>query len=259
MSGPTLIYCADGNQRFAEIAIQAGYEYGAQLPNTVYFPVYFADQDWKNPDRKRYMAALAEYKPSLASVLDWESPEQLDEVLSWAEEAAQYVETVMIIPKVMGGIPRIPRSIGGKPVRLGYSVPTKFGGTSLPVWEFHGWPVHLLGGSPRVQMRLTHYLNVVSVDGNFALKMATRNCQFFDHTGTSRHAKNRYWPTLKEAHGAMWDGGDAPYEAFERSCKNIMKAWRRLEMKNTQNPSSVRAVPPEKSQTGPLDPVGEGG
>lgn len=84
-----LIYCAAGNARFAQIAIDAGFLYGAQLPGTTYHPIWFADQNWKKPDRTKYMAALAEHRPHMASVLDLERADQLDEVLSWAEEAAQ--------------------------------------------------------------------------------------------------------------------------------------------------------------------------
>lgn len=228
-----MIYCAGGNGRFARIAIEAGFLYGAQLPDTVYFPLAFADQDWKRPDRAVYMAALSEHRPRMATVLDWERDEQLPEVLAWAEEAAQYVETVMIIPKVFGGIARLPRRIGGAAVRLGYSVPTRHGGTQVPVWEFFGWPVHLLGGSPHAQMRIarTAGLSVRSADGNMHMLMATRHCRFWV-PGTARYASNRWWPTLREAHGQMWgDGGadsDAPYEAFRRSCKNISDAWRKL-------------------------------
>ena len=49
-------------------------------------------------------------------------------------------------PYAFGGIARVPEQIGGKAVRLGYSVPTKFGGTEVPLWEFGQRPVHLLGG-----------------------------------------------------------------------------------------------------------------
>jgi len=31
---PDLIYCADGNSRYAQIAIDNGWYYGAQMPNT---------------------------------------------------------------------------------------------------------------------------------------------------------------------------------------------------------------------------------
>jgi hypothetical protein len=220
-----LVYCASGNKRFAQIAIDAGFRYGAQLPRTVYFPPWFADQNWKKPNREKYMAALAQHKPHLASVLDWESDAQLPEVLEWAEEAAQHCDVVMIAPKVIGGIDRLPRAIGGKPVRLGYSVPTSHGSTELPVWEFAGWPVHLLGGSPQKQMQLTRYFDVKSADGNMASLMATRN-QFWT-PGNARYASNRYWPTLREENGGkMVDGYDLPYEAFHKSCANITEAWR---------------------------------
>lgn len=162
----------------------------------------------------------------MASVLDLEHESQFDDVLAWAEEAAQWVQIVMIIPKYCGAIERLPRSIGGASVRIGYSVPTMFGGTSVPVWEFGGWPTHLLGGSPQEQMRLINYFNVVSVDGNYAHKMATRYCQYWT-PGNARYASNRWWPTLAETNGRRIDG-DAPYIAFDLSCKNIMSAWRTI-------------------------------
>ena len=80
---PELIYCAGGNKRMAQIAIDAGFEYGARLPaRGLHHPIRFADQDWKNPDRVRYMAELEKHKPAMATVLDWEQEGQLGEVLS---------------------------------------------------------------------------------------------------------------------------------------------------------------------------------
>ena len=232
MEHPPLIYCAAGNARFTQIAVDAGWLYGAQLPGTVYTdvaPLYFVDQNWKHPNREKYMQLLQQHRPDQATVLDLEREEQLPEVLSWAEEAAQFVQRVVIIPKAFGIIARIPASIGGVAVVLGYSVPTKYSGTATPVWEFERRPVHLLGGSPQAQIRLRHYLNVVSADGNYANKMATRNCQFW-MPGNARYAKNRFWPTTREADGKLWGDGsgntDATHEAFRRSCINFMAAWK---------------------------------
>jgi hypothetical protein len=223
-----IIYCANGNRRFAQIAIEVGMTYGAQLPGTVYFPPEFVDQDWKRPDRAAYVAAVAQHQPRMATVLDWERDEQLPEVLGWAEDVAPFVERVIIIPKVIGGIPRLPRRIGGREVVLGYSVPTRYAGTSVPPWEFAGWPVHLLGGSPHRQMELAHYLNVVSVDGNYIAKMAQKWIQFWV-MAPARYALDRRWPRLREADGRAWGDGsntaDAPYEAFRRSCVNVLAAW----------------------------------
>lgn len=224
-----LIYCANGNARLADIAIRAGYHYGAQLPGMVYRPIYFADQDWKRPARAAYMAALAAHRPAMATVLDWERAEQLPEVLDWAEEAAQWVARVLLIPKVIGAIGRLPRTIGGRPVVLAYSVPTRFGGTACPVWEFAGWPIHLLGGSPQAQMHAYAHLHgladVQSADGNYAQKMAVQWGQFW-MPGTATWARDRYWPRLREAGAEVT--ADVPYEAFRRSCANIVAAWQAL-------------------------------
>ena len=226
---PELIYCADGNAEFARIAVEAGFKYGAQLPpRGLPFSPYFADQNWKDPNRERYISELAKHRPFMASVLDWERPEQLSEVLNWAEEAAQFVETVMIIPKVIGQIDKIPASVGGKAIRLGYSVPTRFGGTQVPIWEFGKREVHLLGGSPKAQFTLFHYLNVVSVDGNMHQLMATKYCAFFSLVRIPG-VRNHPWPTLIEADGKTWGDGsnmaNAPYEAFRRSCAAIKTMW----------------------------------
>ncbi|MGH2355790.1 MAG: DUF6610 family protein [Chloroflexota bacterium] len=222
-----MIFCSGGDRRFAALAVQAGFRYGAQLPNTVHpalGPLYFADQDWKRPDRAAYVAALRRWRPALATVLDWERDEQLPEVLSWAEDAAPYVETLVLIPKVVGGVERLPRSVGGRPVRLGYSAASSYGGTAVPIWEFAGWPVHVLGGAPHRQMVLARYLDVRSCDGNMTRRMAVTHCAFWV-PGTARYAKNRWWPQLQEDNAEQW-GQDAPHEAFRRSCANILAAWR---------------------------------
>lgn len=236
MAIPKLIYCGGGNPRFYEIATQAGFLYGAQLPETVYGPLYFADQNWKRPKLEQYAAAVEKHRPIMASVLDWERWEQLPEVLEWAETIAPFVETIMIIPKCHGGISALPRSIGGKSIRLGYSIPTKHGGTPVNYSEFNGWPVHLLGGSPHAQMRLTKYFNVVSADGNMIQKMATRLNAFYD---PHRTTIGGYWPKLQDFDGKKWGDGsataDGPYEAFHRSCVNIMAMWHgKTTINNTQ-------------------------
>lgn len=219
-----LIYCANGNRRFMTIARECGWEAGARLPGTLYechAPLAFADQDWRQPDRAAYMAALALHRPHMASVLDLERRDQLSEVLDWAEEAAQYTARVMIIPKAHGIIRRLPRQIGGADVLLGYSVPTRHGGTSVWPAEFDGWPIHLLGGSPQAQMRhAARMRGVVSADGNMSNKMATTWGAYWT-PGTSTDAKDRYWQKLPRGTPA------APYEA-RRSCVNIMAAWEAL-------------------------------
>lgn len=224
MATPTLIYCAGGSKRYASIAIENGFKYGAKLPSTVYFPVYFADQDWKSPNRERYIQALWKEKPYIASAIDWTHLGQLEEVLSWAEDIAGICEKIMIIPKVHGGTSMLPKKINGKQIVLGYSVPTSYGGTDLFISEFVGWPVHLLGGSPLKQFRLSYYIeNIVSIDGNYASKMATKFCRFFSPGNSLLDSRNPNWPTVASFDGKIWS--EANYEAFRRSCINIKKMW----------------------------------
>ncbi len=219
-----IIYCAGGNKRFAEIAMAAGFRYGSRAPGyTIYAPPFFLDQDWKQPDKAAYMAALAEYRPEMATVLDLERPEQLGDVLTWAEEAMQHTRRVLIIPKYSGAIDNLPRRIGHADVVLAFSVPTRYGGTEVPIWEFAGWPIHLLGGSPQAQMHYAAHLNaiaeVVSADGNMA-NLQAHHCRFWSaETNTKGH-----WWQLSDV-GDVARGDDANIRAFRRSCENIYAAW----------------------------------
>lgn len=220
---PQLIFCYGKNPSFAPIAINAGYRYGAQLPCTTYAKVYFADQDWSKPNRAAYIQALSEHRPVMATVLDLERETQLPEVLSWAEEAACYCERILIIPKYSGAIDSLPRQIGRASVVLAFSIPTRYGGTEVPIWEFAGWPVHLLGGSPQAQMHYAAHLNaiadVVSVDGNMHCLQA-QSCRFW----SKEKGPKGHWIQLSE----MGDTDRSPganLRAFRRSCQNIIEAW----------------------------------
>lgn len=210
---PDLIYCAD-NALYGQIAIECGHLSGTQLPNKVYLPPYFADQDWRHPNRPAYLEMLRTHQPRLATVLDWEYEEQLCEVLGWAEDAAAFVDCLILIPKVHGGVGRLPRMIGGKPVRLGYSVPTKYAGTDLFLSEFIGWPIHLLGGSPKNQMKLARYLDVRSTDGNY-IHHKVAHGQFFDGTR---------WMQLRDA-GINAQGKEIPETILRLSWPAIKQAW----------------------------------
>lgn len=216
-----LIYCAGGNKRYVDIALRYGLKYGAQLPDTVYYPLAFADQNYHRPTRRRYMHALKKHRPAMATVLDWEAHCTESDVMNWAIEAAWYVPEVILIPKVPGAIERIPERIGNAKVRLGYSVETKWGKTDVECAEFGSRPVHLLGGSPQAQYNLRNKMNIVSADGNFVHARASAN-QFFTIGETS--ARNKHYPLLRESvYGDVQR--DTPYLAFELSCMNIRALW----------------------------------
>lgn len=217
-----LYFCAANNHRLAQIAIDAGIRYGAQLPGRVHFPIEFADQNWQRPRRAEYIAALHEHKPRLCTVLDWEREDQLGEVLGWAEDAAAVVDTVIIIPKVWNGIRLIPSVIGGKAIRLGIPCgPHQH--TAPPFFEFGRRPVHVLGGQPHRQMKIARYLNVVSVDCSVTAYMARMKCAYWT-PHREPGAKSRWWAQLQEV-GLGDFGKDSLYEAFTRSCANVVRGW----------------------------------
>jgi len=220
-----VIYCAGNNNTRDEIALDAGLLLGVSAPdNDSRYRPYFVDQHpKKTPTKEDYIAAVAEHRPRMATVIDWTNSVPLETVLSWAEGIAPYVETIVIIPKVKGGITQLPRTISGKPVRLGYSIPTTHERTDVPLTEFEGWPIHLLGGSPEKQLELYKALDVRSVDANMMQKQATERCQFWS-AHPVHGAANKQWPTLREA--GLTNDGNANDYAFKISCINIMAAWR---------------------------------
>jgi hypothetical protein len=255
-----LIFCADGNPEYARLAIEAGFTYGAQLPNKIYYQPDFVDQDWRNPDRGQYLMALSQYQPRLATVLDWERRGQLPEVLGWAEDAAQFVDVVIIIPKVKAGVARLPFKIGGKPVRLAFSYPTGFGGADWSIlYEMIGWPngIHLLGGPPQAALALhagrlkmsrhktrqpdffTSALDIRSADSNQIMYLANRGL-FWRGNSDGTFAEHI---SIKQADGEKWGDGssnaNANYECFKRSCQNVMAAW----SLRTHRPPVARLTP----------------
>jgi hypothetical protein len=82
--------------------------------------------------------------------------------LAWAEEIEQYAENVIVIPK-WNCLDDIPERFV-----LGYSIPTRYAGTPLPVEIFRGRKVHLLGGSWKKQLKYIRFLqdDIVSLDNN---------------------------------------------------------------------------------------------
>ena len=164
------------------------------------------------------MTALEKHRPRVATVMDYECENQFSEVMSWAEEAARWCELVVIIPKVPGTIGCIPDRVNGADVVLGYSVPTAYGGTAVPVWEFGRRPIHLLGGSPQKQLDLARYLNVVSADGNMAHQQAHRGRFWGRKKGPKGH-----WRQLSETGDTRVEG--ANLEAFRMSLAEISEAW----------------------------------
>lgn len=156
-----------------------GYGFNSSAPGKCNrHPVMFIDNDYQHYDHVRHVDIVAKHRPKYATVLDVMDQRDLDKVLRFAEDAAQYAECVIVIPKV-DCITDIPAQYV-----LGYAVPTNYGGTTLPYETFGNRRVHLLGGSWQQQRNLLLHsgMNIVSLDFNHCNKLA-RSGLFTDHNG----------------------------------------------------------------------------
>lgn len=170
-----LIYTFAGGNGSCCIARAAGLSYGVRSTDRscVYCKPIFIDNHYQQYDHQHHLSVVREYRPKYATVRDVMTQAQckeagidyysLDQILAWADEIADYAEHVIVIPKY-NCLERIPdRHI------LGYSIPTSYGGTPLPISLFQGRRVHLLGGEPRLQVEYWRELgsDVVSIDNNY--------------------------------------------------------------------------------------------
>jgi hypothetical protein len=169
----------------AFIAVEAGLKVGVNSKVTMAlkrrdrwewkFPLTFIDNEWHDYDHRKHRDYVAEFEPKYATVRDLMTPQQcedagvayytFDEVMDMAADMQTVAENVIVIPKY-DCIAKIPDRYV-----LGYSVPTSYGGTPLPVERFAGRRVHLLGGSFKSQLRYLAALgdDVVSIDFNHCL------------------------------------------------------------------------------------------
>jgi len=215
-----LIYCAGGNPRLSQIASEEGWLLGFRSDKTLGgYTASFVDIDYKQPDFARHLAVVARHQPKYAVVPDLSEAgvtmEDIDRAISQASQLAQYCEIPLIVPKLSGQLTLLPTSIA-----VGYSVPSRYGGASYPLWELAGRRVHLLGGSPRKQFQVYLHLSgiaeVMSADGNYAQKQAVRYAE--------------YWTGKKwtEHEDTLQGKVDLYLECFRRSCRNIRAYWQQI-------------------------------
>jgi hypothetical protein len=136
---------------------------------------------------------------------------QLSKTLDEARELLMYAEYVVIVPKDPALRYSMDELIPSEFV-LGYSVPTRYGGTSLSLDAFSR-PVHLLGGRPDIQRQLALQLKVASLDCNrFTLGAAFGD--FFDGRSFRPHPIGGYDMCLEASvkHiNELWAGYSNPF------------------------------------------------
>jgi hypothetical protein len=157
------------SRRTTNIAIRYGWLPGARYTNLRdirnYPKIGLIDIDWKLYDFDRHLSIVKQIKPFFTVAKDIEDINQIEKIIEQSIEFLDYCEFVVIVPKINGVIKILEEELDHRFI-LGYSVPTKYGNTSVERKEFRNFPVHLLGGRPDVQKILSQELNVVSMDGN---------------------------------------------------------------------------------------------
>lgn len=182
------------------IAAEHGWRAGARYTNLrdvrEHGPLAFLDIHWRDYQFAAHLRATKSTRPYMTVAQDVVLSRDLAMVTDQAHELALWATHVIVVPKATGladGLEeRIPSNF-----LLGYSVPTRYGGTSISV-ECFKRPVHLLGGRPDAQRRLAERLPVVSFDCNrFTLDAAFGD--FFDGERFRPHPEGGYRRCLSDS------------------------------------------------------------
>lgn len=125
----------------------------------------FLDIDWKNYNFRKHIAAAKATNPKITVAQDVVDAKDLDLILDQAYSLLEFSDDVIIVPKDISMANMILYLIPDCFV-LGYSVPTKYGGTEIGPECFGNREVHLLGGRPDKQRQLAERMAVGSIDTN---------------------------------------------------------------------------------------------
>ena len=175
-------------ERILKTVARAGWYPGARYTNLrtvkAFNQIGFLDIEWRRYDFARHLAAVQKAKPILTVARDILDLRSLDSIIDEVKQLQNYAEFIIMVPKDRKFCRRAARYLPDG-VILGYSVPTRYGGTEVPVAEFVR-PTHILGGSPSLQRKLGNELDVVSIDCNRFMVDALYG-KFFDGQRSVRH------------------------------------------------------------------------
>jgi hypothetical protein len=203
-------------RRVISLALAEGWRPGARYTNlrdvrhVPFAHVGFLDIDWKNYCFESHLAAASRVRPFVTVARDIECMSQIDAVLSEADELQKHATRVIVVPKALGLEGRM-HSLIPNEFLLGYSVPTKYGGTMISPEAFE-WSVHLLGGRPDAQRRLADRMPVVSIDCN-RFTYDARYGDYFDGELFRPHQSGGYEACLKDSIAninGLWKGYGSP-------------------------------------------------
>jgi hypothetical protein len=193
-------------------AAEKGYLRGARLDKADRYKrcdvyVDFLDMDWNDPDPDKLIMAAEQHRPKYVVAGDYlRDEDNTDRVNDRARRLREYAKNVIVVPKSPGDFQHVPEWCV-----VGYSVPTEYGGTDIPLREYVGLEnqIHVLGGTPHRQFDVVGHLwldNVCSIDGNSIHKAATIGSKAW-------HPEVPHWRKV--------NGDDAVERAYKQSVNNL--------------------------------------
>ncbi len=157
----------------------------------------FLDIDWKDYCFEKHLEATRELSPHLTIAQDIVDSSNLTLVMQQADQLSKYSDLVAIVPKCIRLDGRLEELIPSH-FLLGYSVPTRYGGTELSIDNFTKHRVHLLGGRPDTQRELAKNMNVYSLDCN-RFTLDARFGDYFDGETFRPHPRGGYETCLENS------------------------------------------------------------
>lgn len=188
-----LIFCAGDNREFFQVAYEAGYLLGIRSGRQSYgYAIQFVDIEYRRAKFEKHLKVVARYQPKYATVLDLSdemvSEQDIARAMGQYEQLRNYCQIPLIVPKLSGQIALLPDHVA-----IGYSLPTSYGGAQYELAELQGRRIHLLGGSPHEQIdvykRLDGWAQVMSADGNMAMRIARDFSKYWQHGTWVDHPK----------------------------------------------------------------------
>lgn len=211
MANGVLKFVAHG-RKVVSLGVQHGWRPGARYTNlrdvrhVTFSGAGFLDIHWRQYSFSQHLEAAKRTRPFLTVARDILSKRDLADILREAEELKRHARHVIVVPKDGCLSGKLNKLIPSEYI-LGYSVPTRYGGTCLQPQEFDR-PVHLLGGRPDVQRELAHHMPVVSLDCN-RFTFDARFGDYFDGERFRPHPTGGYDACLKASLSnitALWAG-----------------------------------------------------
>jgi hypothetical protein len=203
------------NQEYANLSGEAGWDYGFRSTEKPCRPdITMIDVDWKKPDIKRHLAAVAEHRPWVAVCPDVTAVDQWGDRIALAHQMhALGARHVMIVPKVT------PWQFVPEPwIMLGYPVGVGEGSVCPFATRECGIPIHLLGGTITGQLRaMLHFPAGQVVSGDMSA-----------HTKAARFG-GWYHPGGRRIQSAVMDAGMTGRQRMLRDVRSsffgIRECW----------------------------------